>query len=47
MAALRRLIALFTTLTRGTRQDRDLDEELRAYLEHRIAQRVARGATPA
>ena len=42
-----RLTSLLRTLFRGTQLDRDLDDELRTYLEHRIAVLVAGGVPPA
>jgi predicted permease len=44
---LRPLRALARTLFGGTRQDRELDEELRAYLEQRIDREIARGVPAA
>ena len=43
----RRLASLFRTLFRQPQLDRALDEELRSYLDHQIASRVARGESPA
>ncbi|MDQ3069611.1 MAG: ADOP family duplicated permease, partial [Acidobacteriota bacterium] len=44
---LRRLRSLLRTWFGGHQLDRDLDDELRAYLDHAIAGRVAEGMSPA
>jgi putative ABC transport system permease protein len=44
---MRRLTSLLRTLFRSRRLDRDLDDELRAYLDDRIAQRIVAGVPPA
>jgi predicted permease len=43
MRLLTRLTSLWNTLMRGSRLDRDLDEELKAYIDARTAEHVRRG----
>ncbi|MEX2271401.1 MAG: ABC transporter permease [Vicinamibacterales bacterium] len=44
---LRRLSSFLRTFVRGLQLDRELDDELRAYLDHEIARRVAAGSSAA
>ncbi|OFW08212.1 MAG: hypothetical protein A3H96_23650 [Acidobacteria bacterium RIFCSPLOWO2_02_FULL_67_36] len=47
MQPFKRVARMCRTLFRARELDRDLDEELRAYVDDRIAARVAGGASPA
>ena len=46
MRPVTKLVSLWNTLVRGSRLDRDLDDELRAYIDARAAEKIRGGMAP-
>src|SRR5207247_10116113 len=46
MRPVTKLVSLWNTLLRGSRLDRDLDDELRAYIDARAAEKIRGGMAP-
>ena len=46
MRPVTKLVSLWNTLMRGSRLDRDLDDELRAYIDARAAEKIRGGMAP-